>query len=85
MEIVTKRCFLRDFTAADTPAFVAYHADPRSHEFYGTDEATPGHAQALLALFTHWAGEQPRRNYQLAIVQRNWLRVLDTAERSQVD
>jgi ribosomal-protein-alanine N-acetyltransferase len=70
MEIVTKRFFLRDFTAADIPAFVAYHADPRSLAFYGTDEATPGHAQELLALFTQWAGEQPRCNYQLAIRQR---------------
>jgi len=70
MEIVTKRFVLRDFIEADAPAFEAYHADPRSLEFYGADEAKPGHAQELLAIFKQWAGEHPRRNYQLAIMQR---------------
>ncbi|MGH8488532.1 MAG: GNAT family N-acetyltransferase [Gammaproteobacteria bacterium] len=71
MEIVTKRFLLRDFIEGDFPAFAAYHADPRSLEFYGAEEAKPGHARELLDLFETWAGEQPRRNYQLAIIQRN--------------
>ena len=70
MEIVTKRFLLRDFIEDDAPAFEAYHADPRSLEFYGADEAKPGHAQELLEIFKNWAGEHPRRNYQLAIIQR---------------
>ena len=70
MEIVTKRFLLRDFIEDDAPAFEAYHADPRSLEFYGADEAKPGHAQELLEIFKNWAGEHPRRNYQLAILQR---------------
>ena len=68
MEIVTKRFLLRDFIEADAPAFEAYHADPRSLEFYGADEAKPGHAQELLEIFKNWAGEHPRSNYQLAII-----------------
>jgi ribosomal-protein-alanine N-acetyltransferase len=76
MEIVTKRFFLRDFIADDAPAFAAYHADPRSLEFYGADEAKPGHAQELLEIFKHWAGEHPRRNYQLAIIRRKELHIL---------
>lgn len=70
MEIVTKRFLLRDFIEDDAAAFEAYHADPRSLEFYGPDEAKPGHARQLLEIFKSWAREHPRRNYQLAIVPR---------------
>ncbi|MGH8503242.1 MAG: GNAT family N-acetyltransferase [Gammaproteobacteria bacterium] len=70
MEIVTKRFLLRDFIDDDEPAFLAYHADPRSIEFYATENAHPGHARQLLDTFRNWAREVPRQNYQLAIVQR---------------
>ena len=70
MEIVTRRFLLRDFSESDRPAFLAYHADPHSLAFYGPDDAEPGHAQRLLETFKMWAGEHPRRNYQLAIIQR---------------
>lgn len=70
MELVTKRFLLRDFREEDVSAFAAYHADPRSLEFYGAEEAVPGHAQRLLQTFGSWARESPRRNYQLAITQR---------------
>lgn len=71
MEITTRRFLLRDFVPWDTPAFEAYHADPRSAEFYGGEQLNPGHARELLGLFRSWAGEQPRLNYQLAIVRRD--------------
>jgi len=70
MEIVTRRFLLRDFNEGDRPAFTAYHADPRSLTFYGPDDAVPGHAERLLDTFKIWAAECPRRNYQLAIIQR---------------
>jgi RimJ/RimL family protein N-acetyltransferase len=76
MEIVTKRFLLRDFIEDDSPAFEAYHADARSLEFYGAEEAKPGHALELLEIFKSWACEHPRRNYQLAIVQRQESQVL---------
>jgi RimJ/RimL family protein N-acetyltransferase len=69
MEIVTKRFLLRDFREEDVSAFEAYHADSRSQEFYGVEEAKPGHAKQLIAMFNRWAEETPRRNYQLAIIQ----------------
>lgn len=71
MEISTKRFLLRDFVPEDTPAFEAYHADPHSHEFYGDEQAEPTHATDLLELFSKWAAERPRLNYQLAMVLRN--------------
>jgi ribosomal-protein-alanine N-acetyltransferase len=70
MEIFTRRFLLRDFVEEDSPAFAAYHADPRSLEFYGEEQAKPGHAHDLIALFKSWAEECPRRNYQFAIIQR---------------
>jgi [ribosomal protein S5]-alanine N-acetyltransferase len=71
VEILTKRFLLRDFALEDAPAFEAYHDDPRSLEFYGAEQAKPGHATELLDLFRTWADERPRRNYQLAIVRRD--------------
>jgi [ribosomal protein S5]-alanine N-acetyltransferase len=70
MEIVTDRFVFRDFVEKDSPAFAAYHADPRSLDLYGDEPAKPGHARELLELFKSWAEERPRRNYQLAIIQR---------------
>lgn len=70
MELTTNRFLLRDFSDADADAFEAYHRNPRSHAFYDAEKTGPEHARELIALFRAWAAAQPRRNYQLAIVQR---------------
>lgn len=70
VELTTRRFLLRDFNDADSDAFEAYHSDPRSHEFYGTEHTTTEHARKLLELFRAWAAEQPRVNFQLAIIRR---------------
>lgn len=70
MHIRTNRFLLRDFEEADATAFEDYHADPRSREFYGTEQANPSHARELMELFKSWAEERPRKNYQLAIARR---------------
>jgi RimJ/RimL family protein N-acetyltransferase len=70
MVIITRRFLLRDFTEADRTAFRAYHGDPRYLALYGPDEAGSGHADMLLQTFEKWSREQPRRNYQLAVVRR---------------
>ncbi len=67
MELQTNRFLLRDFLARDAPAFVAYHADPCGSTFYGPDTTGP---EQLLTMFQDWAAQQPRENYQLAVVQR---------------
>lgn len=76
MEIATKRFLLRDFVSEDAAAFEAYHADPRSHQFYGDDQASETHIKELLRLFFKWAAERPRRNYQLAMVLRDGAQTL---------
>ncbi len=69
MEIVTARLVLRDLTAADAPAFVAYHADPRYIAARGSSEAVPD-ARDLLRRFERWRQEAPRRHYQLGVFER---------------
>ncbi len=76
MELVTRRFLLRDFTDAERPAFIAYHADPRYLALAGPDEADPQHSERLLLTFSDWTSERPRRNYQLAILQRHEPHVL---------
>lgn len=70
MVIITRRFLLRDFTEDDRTAFRAYHADPRYRVLYGPAAAAPEDADKLLETFEIWSREQPRRNYQLAVVQR---------------
>ena len=77
-EIVTRRFLLRDFTEAERPAFLAYQADPRLLAFHGPDEAGPEQAERLFDLFREWAAEEPRRNYQLAILRREERTLLGT-------
>ena len=71
MEIATRRLLLRDFRESDRNAFLAYQADRRYLALYGRETADPGHASGLLQTFEQWASEQPRRNYQLAIIERS--------------
>ena len=70
MEISTRRFLLRDFAADDAQAFIAYRADPRYARLYAPEESTPQHSEYLLTLFRAWSAQQPRQNYQLAVVQR---------------
>jgi RimJ/RimL family protein N-acetyltransferase len=70
VEIITKRFLLRDFNQNDEPAFFAYRADPRYAEFCAPEELTSDFSRNLLQQFKQWATEVPRRNYQLAIVDR---------------
>ncbi|MEA5467221.1 GNAT family N-acetyltransferase [Leptothoe sp. PORK10 BA2] len=71
MEIVTKRFLLRDFVELDRSPFLDYQSDPRSQIFYEPSEASPEKSARLFETFCTWASEQPRLNYQLAIVQRH--------------
>jgi [ribosomal protein S5]-alanine N-acetyltransferase len=70
MELMTRRFLLRDFVKEDATPFAAYRKDLRFLEFYGPAEADPRHATDLVRRFRAWAAEEPRLNYQLAIVHR---------------
>ena len=70
VKIVTKRLLLRDFIESDRSPFLDYQADPRSQIFSDPNETSPENSARLFETFCIWASEQPRLNYQLAIVQR---------------
>ncbi|WP_309083989.1 GNAT family N-acetyltransferase [Chelativorans sp.] len=68
--IETRRCALRDFLPEDEAAFAAYQRDPRfaaAREEAGQEAADPAW---LLRLFAEWAAEEPRLNFQLAVIDR---------------
>lgn len=68
MQLFAPPLLLRDFTAADGPAILAYQRDPRYLRYYPWTERTAADARRLLQLFLDWQTEQPRRRFQLAIV-----------------
>jgi len=70
MELVGDRIVLREYTSADWPSVASYQADPRYLSFCAPETASAEHSRALVDLFASWAREEPRRNFQLAMVER---------------
>ena len=68
MQLLTPQLLLRDYTAADEPAMLAYQRDPRYLRYYPWTERTAAEVRGLLQVFLDWQEEQPRRRFQLAIV-----------------
>jgi ribosomal-protein-alanine N-acetyltransferase len=67
MHLVTRRLLLRDLTADDAAAFIAYQDDPRYVAFRGGHRVEPRH---LLERFARWRDEVPRRHFQLGVFER---------------
>ena len=67
MEIRTDRLLLREYSADDLPAMLAYQSDPTFLRFYPADRATEDAGGALLRRFLDWRREEPRFRYQLAV------------------
>lgn len=67
--IAIGQVLLRDFEEADRAAFTQYQAEPDYRHLYDFDEDL-GRSNRLFDLFLAWQRETPRRNYQLAIVDR---------------
>jgi RimJ/RimL family protein N-acetyltransferase len=71
MELTGRRTLLREFVEKDVSALMAIHADPRVLRYYAPELATREHARMLVDLFINWANENPRDNFQFAIVDRH--------------
>ena len=69
MELSGERILLREFAAQDVGALLAVHSDPRVLRYYAPEVGTREHAQMLVEMFIEWAQENPRQNFQLAIVE----------------
>jgi RimJ/RimL family protein N-acetyltransferase len=68
MELAGKRIWLREFTTADIGALFTIHSDPHVLRYYPPEVGTPEHAEMLVEMFVRWSAENPRRNFQFAIV-----------------
>ncbi len=70
MQIETPRFTLRDFVPGDLPAFQAYQADPRYRALRDQPEDGGAESRRLLEMFLDWQRATPRRNWQVAILDR---------------
>ena len=68
MELKGERVLLREFEPQDVGALHVIHSDPRVLRFYAPDVGTLERTRALVALFVEWANDNPRQNFQLAII-----------------
>ena len=68
MELTGERILLREFAQRDVDALLAIHSDARVLRYYPSEVGTLEHVQMLVELFIGWATENPRQNFQLAIV-----------------
>lgn len=65
--IRTARLLLRDFREEELADFLAWHAEPGYADYYGPGEAEPAAMTGVFRKILGWAGETPRKNWQLAI------------------
>ena len=68
MELTGERILLREFTESDVGALLAIHSDPRVLRYYAPEVGTTEHAEMLVEMFIGWANENPRHNFQFAII-----------------
>ena len=68
MELTGQRILLREFAKTDVDALHAVHSDPRVSRYDTPEVGTPEHARMLVEMFIQWANEDPRQNFQFAIV-----------------
>lgn len=59
----TERLLLREFTAADEPAVLAYQSDPLFLRFSSGEQRS-----GLVQMFLDWQREQPRYRFQWAVL-----------------
>ena len=68
MELTGERILLREFAEGDVGGLLAVHSDPRVLRYYAPEVGTLEHARMLVEMFIQWANENPRQNFQFAIV-----------------
>jgi RimJ/RimL family protein N-acetyltransferase len=70
MLLTTERLLLREFTAQDCHAVLAYQSDPRYLRYAPWTHRLPEHVERLMQVCIGWQHEQPRCKFQLAILQQ---------------
>ena len=67
MRIATARLVLRELSADDWPAVLAYQSDPRYLRYYAWTERTEADVRAFVQMLADLQFEEPRRKFQLAV------------------
>jgi RimJ/RimL family protein N-acetyltransferase len=70
MELTTERLRLREITAEDWPAVLAYQSDPLYLRYNPWEERTPEAVRAFLGRFIDQQHDLPRTMFHLAITRR---------------
>jgi len=71
MQLTTARLILREFSADDWPAVLAYQSDPRYLRYYEWTGRTPEEVQAFVRMFLDQQAEQPRLKFQFALTLKS--------------
>jgi ribosomal-protein-alanine N-acetyltransferase len=71
MHLETRRLLLREFTASDWPAVLAYQDDPLYLRYYHWTERTAADVKAFVQMFIDNQQEQPRKKFQLAVILKS--------------
>ncbi|RME98129.1 MAG: N-acetyltransferase [Chloroflexi bacterium] len=67
MRLETDRLVLREFTARDVPAVLAYQVDPRYLRFYPWTQRTRQDVAEFVQMFISQQKQRPRTKFQLAV------------------
>ncbi len=70
MILETPRLWLRDFTADDWPAVLAYQRDPRYLQYNPWTERSEADVRAFVQMFLDQQTVQPRTHFQLALIHK---------------
>jgi ribosomal-protein-alanine N-acetyltransferase len=68
MILTTERLILREFSASDWPAVLAYQSNPLYLRYYEWTARTPQEVREFVQMFLAQQQEDPRRKFQLAVV-----------------
>jgi RimJ/RimL family protein N-acetyltransferase len=92
MQLLTSRLILREFTADDWTAVLAYQSEPLYLRYYPWQERTAADVQVLVQMFLGQQRAEPRLKYQFAVTLKTTGELigncgvrLDTAEAHQAD
>jgi ribosomal-protein-alanine N-acetyltransferase len=71
MILTTERLLLREFSASDWQAVLAYQRDPLYLRYYEWTERTPEDVRTFVGWFLDYQRQDPRFKFQLAIVLKD--------------
>ena len=78
MQFETDRLVLREFTARDVPAVLAYQSDPRYLRLYPWTQRTRQDVAEFVQMFISQQKQRPRTKFQLAVELKDTFQLIGT-------